>query len=150
MSTLATPCLTAFLVVLHRLVFNSRGRALQISLFNLSVVRFSCRSCFSSKSFSRFWNTRSLVIAPQWSLVVSHLSITLFLKYLSLCRQICSVFDADPIPCLQLDCQYTEFACWSSRSRVGNLRPAGQMPPDKQNQPARSSFNKLYLTVWPA
>jgi len=39
--------------------------------------------------------TRSLVTTAQWSLVVNDLSIILFLKYMSLSRQIYSVFDAD-------------------------------------------------------
>jgi len=44
------------------------------------------------------------------------LSITLFLKYMGLSRQICSVFDAGPtFGCFQLDCRYTDPACWSSR-----------------------------------
>jgi len=60
------------------------------------VLGFSCQRGCSSKSFVHFWNTRALVTAAQWSPVVSDLSITLFLKYVSLSRQICSVFDADP------------------------------------------------------
>jgi len=120
------PCRTVHLVALYRLVFYRKGRVLKlykISSFNLSVVDFSCQSCCSSKSFSHFWNTRSLVTAAEWSVVVSHLSSTLFLKYLSLSRQICIVFDVDPtFGCFQLDCQYTELACWiSGRKRTNGL-----------------------------
>jgi len=70
---------------------------------------YSCQNCCSSKSFSHFWYTRALVTAAQWSLVVSDSSITLFLKYTSLGKQICSVFDADPaFSCFQLDFQCTD------------------------------------------
>ena len=83
------------------------------------MVGFRCQSFCSSKSFCLFWKTRTLVTAAQWSLVVRNLSITLFLKYMSFSRQICSIFDADPMfSCFQLDCQFTELACWSSRCRL--------------------------------
>jgi len=39
--------------------------------------------------------TRALVSAVQWSLVVKDLSVTLFLKYVNLSKQIYSVFDAN-------------------------------------------------------
>jgi len=38
--------------------------------------------------------------------------LTLFLKYMSLSRQIYSLFDAELMfGCFQQDCQYTELAC---------------------------------------
>ena len=43
------------------------------------------------------FETPALVIAARWSLVVSDLSVTLFLKYSSLSRQICSVFGVDRV-----------------------------------------------------
>jgi len=65
-------------------VIYSKGRVLknyEILLSNLSVVGFRCQSCCSSKSVSLFWNTRALVTAVQWSLVVNDLSITLSGKW---------------------------------------------------------------------
>jgi len=58
--------------------------------------------------------TLTTAIAAQWSLVVSHLPIVPFLKYMSLSKQICSVLDADTtFNCFPQNCQYTELACWS-------------------------------------
>jgi len=85
----------------------------KISLFNLSVVGFRCQSCCSSKSLS-FLEDRSL---SHCSTVVSSKRFVDYIFWnMSLTRQIRSVFDADPtFDFFQLDRQFLELACWSSR-----------------------------------
>jgi len=118
-SPLATPLSNSipFSVVFYNF------RKIRYLIYQWWPVGFGCESCCSSKSFSHFWKTRALITAAQWSLVVIDLSITLFLKYTSLSRQICSVFDAYPaFSCFQLDCQNVQLACWSSYMLIKSAR----------------------------